>query len=79
MVEPSSEVGDTQLGDFGGMLVLSKEVSEVLEERILPGDGLGPQTLAGVVESETSNQCLNFHEKASSRFERRLSPALNDS
>ncbi len=32
-----------------------------------------------VVDSETFNQCLNFHEKASSRYERRLLPALNDS
>jgi len=66
MVEPCPEVADAQLGEFGGMLVLSKEVSEVAEESIVPGDRLGAQTLAGVVEFETFNQCLNFHEKASS-------------
>lgn len=49
------------------MVIVSKEVSEVAEESIVPGDRFGAQTLAGVVESETFNQCLNFHEKASSR------------
>jgi len=67
MVEPCPEVADTQLGDFGGMLMLPKEVSKVAEESIIPGDRFGAQTLAGVVESETFNQCLNLHEKASSR------------
>jgi len=50
----------------GGMLMLPKEVSEVAEESIVPGDRFGAQTLAAVVESETFNQCLNLHEKASS-------------
>jgi len=49
------------------MVLLAKEVSEVAEESIVPGDGFGAQTLAGVVEFETFNQCLNLHEKASSR------------
>jgi len=66
MMEPCPEVADTQLRDFGGMLVLSKETSEVAEEGIVPGDGFRAQTLAGVVEFETFNQCLNLHEKASS-------------
>lgn len=66
MVEPCPEVVDAQLGDFGGMLVLPKEVSEVTEESIVPGDRFGAQTLARVEESETFNQCLNLHEKASS-------------
>jgi len=66
MVKPCPEVADTQLGDFGWMLVLPKEVSEVAEESIVPGDRFGAQTLAGVVEPKTFNQCLNFHEKASS-------------
>jgi len=66
MVEPCSEVGDAQLGDLGGMVMPPKEVSEVAEESIVPCDGSGAQTLAGVEEFETFNQCLNFHEKASS-------------
>jgi len=67
MVEPCPGLANSQLGDLGGMLMLSQEVSEVAEESIVPGDGSGAQTLAGVVESETLNQCLNFQEKASSR------------
>jgi len=66
MVEPRSEVGDTQLRDHGGMLMVPKEESEVAEESVVPRDRFGAQTLAGVVESETFNQCLNLHEKASS-------------
>jgi len=38
-----------------------------VEESIVPGDRFGAQTLAGVVKFETFNQCLNLHEKASSR------------
>jgi len=60
-------VADTQLGDFGEMVILSKEVSEVAEESIVPGNGFGAQTLARVEEFETFNQCLNLHQKASSR------------
>lgn len=67
MVEPCPEVADTQLRDFGGMLILPKEFSEVAEESIVPGDCFEAQTFAGVVEFETLNQCLNFEEKVSSR------------
>ncbi len=67
MVEPCPEVADIQLRDFGGMVMLLKEFSEVAEESIVPCHRFGAQTLAGVVESETFNQCLNFHEKASFR------------
>jgi len=58
-------VADTQLGDLGGELMVAKEVSEVAKESIVPGDRFGAQTFAGVIEFETFNQCLNFHEKAS--------------
>jgi len=43
MVEPCPEAADAQLRDFGGMVMLPKEVSEVAEESIVPGDGLGAQ------------------------------------
>lgn len=66
MVEPHPKAADTQFGDCGGVLMLSKEVSEAAEESIVPGDRFGTETFAGVVESETFNQCLNFHEKVSS-------------
>jgi len=66
MVEPCPEVADTQFGDLAGMLIVLEEVSEVPEESIVPGDGFGAQTFAGVVEFETFNQCLNLHQKASS-------------
>jgi len=79
MVEPCPEVAHSQLGDFGGMSMLPKEVNEMAKEIIVPGDRFGAQTFAGVVEFETFNQCLDFHEQASSRFKRRLWPALNDS
>lgn len=58
MMEPCPEVTDTQLGDLGGMVVMAKEVGEMAEESVVPGDGFGAQTLAGVVEFETFNQCL---------------------
>jgi len=59
-------MADTQFGDLGGRLIVPEEVSEVPEESTVPADRFGAQTVAGVVEFETFNQCLDLHEKASS-------------